>query len=379
MTEYQPRNMLVTGGAGFIGCNFVRYMLASDPDLHIVNLDALTYAGSLDNLKDLPGASRHTFVQGDICDRALIDRLLREHRIDTIVHFAAESHVDNSIAGPEIFVKTNVMGTFTLLDAARHYWIDELGGKRETSDGSASGAADLTSASAMRSSFTVPHLGRDEVYGTLASDDPAFTETTPYAPNSPYSASKAGSDHLVRAYFHTYGLPVTTTNCSNNYGPFQHAEKLIPTIIRNCLNGTPIPVYGDGSNIRDWLYVEDHCSGIDAVIRKGRLGECYNIGGINEWTNINIVRLICELMDEYKAVTSHQSQVTSHQSPVTSHQSPVTSHQSLISFVTDRPGHDWRYAIDATKMVNELGWKPVETFETGIRKSVNWYLNEWNR
>ncbi|MFQ5345844.1 MAG: dTDP-glucose 4,6-dehydratase [Mariprofundus sp.] len=349
---YQPKNILVTGGAGFIGCNYVRFMLSSYPDVHIVNLDLLTYAGSLDNLKDLPdkvnggngreGAlgyeSRHSFVQGDICDRQLIDRLLHDHEIDTIVHFAAESHVDNSISGPEVFVKTNVMGTFTLLEAARQYWLE----------------------STSLPSFRFHHISTDEVYGTLGPDDAAFSETTPYAPNSPYSASKAGSDHLVRAYFHTYGLPVTTTNCSNNYGPYQHGEKLIPTIIRNCLNGNPIPVYGDGSNIRDWLYVEDHCSGIDAVIRSGQLGETYNIGGINEWTNIDIVKYICGLMDEFEAAGLHRS--------------GISDHASLIAFVTDRPGHDWRYAIDATKMGQELDWKPAETFETGIRKTVQWYL-----
>jgi len=347
---YTPKNILVTGGAGFIGSNYVRYMLSSDPDIHVVNLDLLTYAGSLDNLKDLPDkvnagngrdgalgyASRHSFVQGDICDRKLIDRLLHEYEIDTIVHFAAESHVDNSISGPEVFVKTNVMGTFTLLEAARQYWLEN----------------------SSRSSFRFHHISTDEVYGTLEKGDPAFSEITPYAPNSPYSASKAGSDHLVRAYFHTYGLPVTTTNCSNNYGPYQHSEKLIPTIIRHCLNGSPIPVYGDGSNIRDWLYVEDHCSGIDAVIRRGQLGETYNIGGINEWANIDIVKCICRLMDEFSADGCQ------------------SGHESLISFVTDRPGHDWRYAIDATKMGQELGWKPVETFETGIRKTVQWYLRK---
>jgi len=337
MSEFKPKNILVTGGAGFIGCNYVRYMLTNDPDVKIVNLDKLTYAGSLDNLKDLPDkGARHTFVQGDICDRQLVDRLLCEHEIDTIVHFAAESHVDNSISGPEIFVQTNVMGTFSLLEAARQYWIEEggLGHK----------------------SFRFHHISTDEVYGTLSEEDPAFTEATPYAPNSPYSASKAGSDHLVRAYFHTYGLPVTTTNCSNNYGPYQHSEKLIPTIIRNCVNGSPIPVYGDGSNIRDWLYVEDHCSGIDAVIRKGQLGETYNIGGINEWANIDICKLICQLMDEHKSENAQ--------------------HEKLIAFVQDRAGHDWRYAIDASKMSNELGWSPAETFETGIRKTVEWYLNE---
>lgn len=333
--KYKPENMLITGGAGFIGCNFVRYILANDPDVRIVNLDLLTYAGSLDNLKGLPGESRHTFVQGDICDRELIDRLLREYEIDTVVHFAAESHVDNSISGPEVFIKTNVLGTFTLLEAARQYWQQE-----KTFD---------------QTQCRFHHISTDEVYGTLEADDSAFSETTAYAPNSPYSASKAGSDHLVRAYFHTYGLPVTTTNCSNNYGPYQHSEKLIPTIIRNCVNATPIPVYGDGSNIRDWLYVEDHCSGIDAVVRKGSLGEVYNIGGINEWRNIDIVKCICGLMDEAGRRNA--------------------PHESLISFVTDRPGHDWRYAIDATKMGKELGWKPAETFETGIHKTVQWYLN----
>ncbi|HXH72590.1 MAG TPA: dTDP-glucose 4,6-dehydratase, partial [Mariprofundaceae bacterium] len=262
---YQPRTMLVTGGAGFIGCNFVHHMLESDLEVRIVNLDALTYAGSLDNLKGLPDENRHTFVQGDICDRALIDQLLREHEIDTIVHFAAESHVDNSITGPGVFVHTNVIGTFTLLEAARQYWQQEKGWN------------------ASRCRFH--HISTDEVYGTLKADDPAFSEITPYAPNSPYSASKAGSDHLVRAWFHTYGLPVATTNCSNNYGPFQHAEKFIPTVIRSCLQQKPIPVYGDGTNIRDWLYVRDHCAGIEAVLRRGRPGETYNIGGINEWRN----------------------------------------------------------------------------------------------
>jgi len=334
MSDFTPRRMLVTGGAGFIGCNYVRYMLESDANVRIVNLDALTYAGSLDNLKNLPDASRHTFVQGDICDRALIDRLLREHEIDTIVHFAAESHVDNSIAGPEVFVRTNVMGTFTLLDAARTCWQKEKGW----------GASECR----------FHHISTDEVYGTLSATDPAFSETTPYAPNSPYSASKAGSDHLVRAWYHTYKLPVTTTNCSNNYGPFQHGEKFIPTVIRSCVQGKSIPVYGDGSNIRDWLYVMDHCSGIDAVVRRGQLGECYNIGGINEWKNIDICRLICQLLDEHRPQNA--------------------PHEKLITFVKDRPGHDWRYAIDASKMNDELGWQPAETFETGIRKTVAWYL-----
>ena len=336
MSNFKPKNILVTGGAGFIGCNYVRYMLEAYHDVNIINLDALTYAGSLDNLKDLPDKSRHTFVQGDICDRELIDKLIREYEIDTVVHFAAESHVDNSIASPEVFVKTNVLGTFTLLDSARNYWQDEKAWGKDK--------------------CRFHHISTDEVYGTLEADDPAFNEFTAYAPNSPYSASKAGSDHLVRAYFHTYGLPVTTTNCSNNYGPYQHSEKFIPTVIRRCLEQKSIPVYGDGSNIRDWLYVRDHCSGIDAVVRRGVLGEVYNIGGINEWKNIDICKLICSLMDEYKPRNM--------------------PHEHLIAFVSDRPGHDWRYAIDATKMNDKLGWQPDETFETGIRKTILWYLEK---
>ena len=334
MADYMPKNILITGGAGFIGCNFVRYMLAKYDDVNIVNLDKLTYAGTLENLKNLPDESRHTFVKGDICDRPLVEKLLRENSIDTIVHFAAESHVDRSISGPAEFIETNLIGTFTLLESSRQYWLEEekLG----------------------QDECRFHHISTDEVYGTLQADDPAFTETTAYAPNSPYSASKAGSDHLVRAWYHTYGLPVTTTNCSNNYGPYQHQEKFIPTVIRSCLEGNLIPVYGDGSNIRDWLYVEDHCSGIDAVIRQGKLGETYNIGGINEWANINICKLICQLMDLRKKGSA--------------------PHDNLISFVKDRPGHDWRYAINAEKMSSQLDWKPVETFETGIQKTVDWYL-----
>ncbi|MGB2681468.1 MAG: dTDP-glucose 4,6-dehydratase [Candidatus Competibacter sp.] len=329
---HQPRNVLVTGGAGFIGCNFVRHWLATDPEIRIVTLDLLTYAGSPDNLRDLPDPARHTFVRGDICDRPLVDRLLREHRIDTIAHFAAESHVDRSITGPAAFVQTNLVGTFTLLEAARTAWSEKPA----------------------PAECRFHHISTDEVYGTLQSDDPPFQETTPYAPNSPYSASKAGSDHLVRAYFHTYGLPVVTTNCSNNYGPFQHGEKFIPTVIRSCLLQKPIPVYGDGSNIRDWLYVEDHCRGIDAAIRGGKPGDTYNIGGCNEWANLNIVRRICALLDERRPQHA--------------------PHERLISFVTDRPGHDWRYAIDAGKMARELGWRPAETFDSGIVKTVDWYL-----
>jgi len=369
MSNFTLKHILVTGGAGFIGCNFVRYMLETDPDVRIVNLDALTYAGSMDNLKDLPEPSRHRFVQGDICDRELVDQLLREHQIDTVVHFAAESHVDNSISGPEVFVKTNVMGTFTLLEACRQYWLEELDGRREMSDDT-SPISHLTSHAASASKFRFHHISTDEVYGTLSADDPAFSETTPYAPNSPYSASKAGSDHLVRAYFHTYGLPVTTTNCSNNYGPYQHSEKFIPTVIRKCLEQESIPVYGDGSNIRDWLYVTDHCSGIDAVVRKGELGEVYNIGGINEWANIDICKLICQLMDELKPLDERRE--TGDVSDI----SHLTSHTDLITFVQDRAGHDWRYAIDAEKMNVQLNWQPDETFETGIRKTVKWYLNQ---
>jgi dTDP-glucose 4,6-dehydratase len=330
--EHHPRNVLVTGGAGFIGCNFVRHLLATDPDIRIVTLDLLTYAGSVANLADLPNSNRHTFVEGDICDRALVDQLLRAHQIDTIAHFAAESHVDRSITGPAAFVQTNLVGTFTLLEAARRAW---LAGKKTAG-------------------CRFHHISTDEVYGTLNRDDPPFQETTPYAPNSPYSASKAGSDHLVRAYFHTYGLPVVTTNCSNNYGPFQHGEKFIPTVIRSCLLQKSIPVYGDGSNIRDWLYVEDHCRGIETVIRRGKLGDTYNIGGCNEWANLNIVKRICALLDQRRPEHA--------------------PHAQLISFVTDRPGHDWRYAIAADKMERELDWRPLETFDTGIIKTVDWYI-----
>ena len=332
--RFRPGNALITGGAGFIGANFVRHWMASDPQIRVVNLDSLTYAGHLSNLDGMPGADRYTFVQGDICDEGLVTELLRIHVIDTIVHFAAESHVDRSITGPAVFIRTNVTGTFTLLEAARRYWLDEE--------------------KLNELSCRFHHISTDEVYGTLSATDPAFTEKTPYSPNSPYSASKAASDHLARAYHHTYGLPVTTSNCSNNYGPYQHPEKFIPTVIRSCMIGAPIPVYGDGSNIRDWLYVEDHCRGIDAVVRKGVPGECYNIGGWNEWSNIDIVRLICRLMDEARP--------------------DAGPHDRLITFVTDRPGHDWRYAIDASKIHSDLGWQPRESFESGIRKTMDWYL-----
>ncbi len=331
--------ILVTGGAGFIGSNFVLDWLAAS-DEPVVNLDALTYAGNLRNLASLQGDARHAFVKGDIGDRALVERLLAEHRPRAIVHFAAESHVDRSIHGPAAFIKTNVEGTFTLLEAARGYW-SALGGEA-------------------KSRFRFLHVSTDEVYGSLGPHDPAFTEAHPYQPNSPYSASKAASDHLVRAWHHTYGLPVVTTNCSNNYGPYHFPEKLIPLMIVNALAGKPMPIYGDGLNVRDWLYVRDHCSGIRAVLEHGRLGETYNIGGWNEKTNREIVHTVCALLDELRP-------------------DPAGSYSRLITFVTDRPGHDRRYAIDARKIARELGWRPAETFESGIRKTVQWYLDhaEW--
>jgi len=334
MSNFTPHHILVTGGAGFIGSHFVRYIIEMNREVKVINLDLLTYAGSLDNLGELPDPDRHIFVKGDIGDRPLVKSLLREYEIDTIVHFAAESHVDRSIIGPDAFIQTNVNGTFTLLEEARQYWLDE---KKFDS-----GACRFH------------HISTDEVYGTLGPEDPAFSETTPYAPNSPYSASKAASDHLVRAYHHTYGLSVTTTNCSNNYGPYQHEEKFIPTVIRSCMEGRQIPVYGDGSNIRDWLYVVDHCSAIWSVIQQGRIGETYNIGGCNNWNNLAIVKLLCATLEE--AMDEKAAQFT-----------------RLISFVKDRPGHDWRYAIDSSKIQQELHWQPSETFESGIRKTVKWY------
>ncbi len=329
--------ILVTGGAGFIGSNFVLDWLA-DPatrGLPLVNLDALTYAGNLHNLDALRGDARHVFVQGDICERALLDRIFAEHRPRAVVHFAAESHVDRSILGPGAFIRTNVEGTFALLEAARAHW------------GALAGDA--------RAAFRFLHVSTDEVYGSLASDAPAFTETHPYEPNSPYSASKAASDHLVRAWHHTYGLPVLTTNCSNNYGPFQFPEKLIPLMIVNALAGKPLPVYGDGLQVRDWLYVLDHCSAIRAVLARGRVGETYNIGGWNEQPNVEIVHTICALLDELRP-------------------QPQGPQARLVQYVADRPGHDRRYAIDARKIERELGWRPAETFATGIRKTVQWYL-----
>ena len=327
--------ILVTGGAGFIGANFVLDWLRVS-DEPVVNLDALTYAGNLENLASLKGDARHIFVQGDICDRELIDRLLAQHQPRAIVHFAAESHVDRSIHGPGDFIRTNVNGTFTLLEAARGYW--------------------LGLDAAARAAFRFHHVSTDEVYGSLGPNDPAFTETKTYEPNSPYSASKAASDHLVRAWHHTYGLPVTTSNCSNNYGPYHFPEKLIPLMIANALAGKPLPVYGDGQQIRDWLYVTDHCSAIRAILETGKPGEVYNVGGWNEKPNIEIVKTVCALLDELRPRADGQP------------------YASQISYVTDRPGHDRRYAIDARKLEAELGWKPAETFETGIRKTVQWYL-----
>ena len=331
--------ILVTGGAGFIGANFVLDWIAATGE-PVVNLDALTYAGNLESLKSLDGDARHIFVKGDIGDRPLLDRLLAEHQPRAIVHFAAESHVDRSIHGPGTFVQTNVNGTFALLEAARSYWAPLPADRKQA--------------------FRFHHVSTDEVYGSLAPTDPAFTENHPYEPNSPYSASKAASDHLVRAWHHTYGLPVLTTNCSNNYGPYHFPEKLIPLMIVNALAGKPLPVYGDGQQVRDWLYVKDHTSAIREVLARGRLGETYNVGGWNEKPNIEIVKTVCALLDEMKP-------------------DPAGSYSRLITYVTDRPGHDRRYAIDARKLERELGWKPAETFETGIRKTVRWYLDntEW--
>ena len=328
--------ILVTGGAGFIGGNFVLDWLQAHSE-PVINLDKLTYAGNLETLASLQGDERHIFVQGDIGDRALVDRLLAEHQPRAIINFAAESHVDRSIHGPEDFIQTNIVGTFHLLESVRGYYNN------------------LPEAD--KAAFRFLHVSTDEVYGTLASDAPAFTETHPYEPNSPYSASKAASDHLVRAYHHTYGLPVLTTNCSNNYGPYHFPEKLIPLMIVNALAGKPLPVYGDGLQIRDWLYVKDHCSAIRRVLEAGQLGETYNVGGWNEKPNIEIVQTICRLLDAQRPRADGQSYATQ------------------ITYVKDRPGHDRRYAIDARKLERELGWKPAETFDTGIAKTVQWYLN----
>ena len=333
------KNVLVTGGAGFIGSNFVRYLLEADPQVQIINLDALTYAGSLENLKDLPNADHHTFVQGDICNRDFVRDLLRQYQIDTIIHFAAETHVDRSILGPEPFIQTNVIGTFTLLEAARQYWQVE----------------NVLPLDQVR----FHHVSTDEVYGTLAPDDPAFSETTPYAPNSPYAASKASSDHLVRSYNHTYQLPVTISNCSNNYGPRQFPEKLIPLVILNALTGKHLPVYGDGQQIRDWLFVTDHCEAIHKIVVDGKPGETYNIGGNNQPANLTIIETICDLLDELQPLAE--------------------PHRSLIKFVTDRPGHDRRYAMNISKIERDLGWKPRHSLTDGLLATVQWILAnpEW--
>lgn len=333
------KTILVTGGAGFIGSNFIPYFLDSQVDYKVVNLDLLTYAGNLDNLKEAENNSRYEFVKGDICDRILIESLFAKHNFDGVIHFAAESHVDNSIAGPEAFIRTNINGTFTLLDVARKAWMEEPFKYKPGFE-----------------TKRFLHVSTDEVYGSLGKEG-LFTETTPYAPNSPYSASKASSDLLVRSYFHTYGLNVVTTNCSNNYGPKQHNEKLIPTIIRKALSNQPIPIYGDGMNVRDWLYVLDHAHGINLAFHKGKSGETYNIGGRNERTNNQIVNTICEILDTKKPRADGKS------------------YKQQITYVKDRAGHDKRYAIDATKMETELSWKAEENFETGITKTINWYLN----
>ena len=329
--------ILITGGAGFIGGNFVLDWLADPTAESVVNLDKLTYAGNLATLEALEGDSRHTFVQGDIGDQQLVIDLLKTHQPRAIVHFAAESHVDRSIHGPAEFVQTNIVGTFNLLECARAYWngLDESN----------------------KAGFRFHHVSTDEVYGSLSASDPAFTETHPYEPNSPYSASKAASDHLVRAWFHTYGLPVITSNCSNNYGPYHFPEKLIPLVILNALGNKPLPIYGDGQQVRDWLYVGDHCAAIREVLAKGKLGETYNIGGWNEKTNIDVVKTICTILDELRPRADGKS------------------YAEQIAFVKDRPGHDRRYAMDASKLKRELGWRPAETFDSGIRKTVQWYLD----
>jgi len=332
-------NILVTGGAGFIGSNFIRYIQKVDPNINIINFDLLTYAGSLENLRNLPQPENHQFIQGDICEQLLIEEIIRKNHIDTIVHFAAESHVDRSLQGPKAFIQTNILGTFSLLEAARNVWLNDKIFKQDV--------------------VRFHHISTDEVYGTLAPNDPAFQETTPYAPNSPYAASKASSDHLVRSYNHSFGLPVTISNCSNNYGPYQFPEKLIPLMILNALTGKPLPIYGDGMQIRDWLYVEDHCEAIWSIIQSGKIGESYNIGGGNQPPNIEIVKTICNILDE-KGL-------------------PSSPHVSLITYVKDRPGHDRRYAMNIDKIRDELGWQPKHDLAKGLRDTVDWYLdnNDW--
>jgi len=333
------KNILITGGAGFIGSNFIVYALKQYPEAKIINLDKLTYAGELSNLEEVATNPNYTFIQGDICDKELINKIFEQHKIDAVIHFAAESHVDNSIEKPDEFITTNIFGTFNLLNTAREFWMDKPHQFKKGCE-----------------TNRFHHISTDEVYGTLG-DTGLFTEETPYAPNSPYSASKASSDFIVRSHFHTYGMNMVTTNCSNNYGPKQHDEKLIPTIIRKALSGENIPIYGDGKNIRDWLYVLDHCKGIDLVFQNGKAGETYNIGGKNERNNLYIANSICEILDDI--LPKNQS------------------YKEQITFVKDRPGHDFRYAIDATKIETQLGWNADEKFETGIRKAVNWYIEKY--
>ena len=335
------KNILVTGGAGFIGSNFIRYLLGNAPAVQIINLDLLTYAGSLENLKDLPAPDRHVFVKGDVTDQALINGILNHYKIDTIVHFAAETHVDRSILGPAQFIQTNIIGTFTLLEAARKYWLDEKAIPVETA--------------------RFHHVSTDEVFGSLSPSDPPFNENTPYDPRSPYSASKASSDHLVRAYYHTYGLPVSISNCTNNYGPYQFPEKLIPLMITNAMTGKSLPVYGDGQQVRDWLYVEDHCEAIHSILDKGKPGETYAIGGDNQPPNLTLVKQICGILDELFPDSKN------------------TPHEKLIKFVTDRPGHDRRYDMDISKIKKELNWQPKESLGSGLTRTIKWYAThpEW--
>jgi len=332
------KHLLVTGGAGFIGSNFIRHLLEVEPEVKVINLDALTYAGSMENLSAIQNPDQHIFVHGNICNRSLVESLINDYQVDTIVHFAAESHVDRSILGPDEFVQTNIVGTFTLLETFRKYLTDTFKGNHKYQP-------------------RFHHISTDEVFGSLNPYDPPFSEATNYAPNSPYAASKAASDHLVRSYGHTYGLAYNVTNCSNNYGPYQFPEKLIPLMILNALEGNPLPVYGDGQQIRDWLFVEDHCEAILTVLRKGIPGETYIIGGNNQPSNLSIVQSICEILDKLRP------------------ESPHLPHQNLIQFVTDRPGHDRRYAMDITKIKRELGWEPRQSLESGLRKTVQWYLS----
>ncbi len=421
-----PISILVTGCAGFIGSNFVPYFLQKYPEYRIINLDLLTYAGSLENLKEVENHPRHIFIKGDICDRKLVEEIFNEYDIQGVIHFAAESHVDNSIKNPGVFIETNVNGTFTLLDVAYKHWMDGPFKYKERYLDIGYGEMDMeydpesdisysnnqipapktqipkpntqnpSPISQIPSPISQPprfhHISTDEVYGTLG-ETGLFTEETPYAPNSPYSASKAASDMIVRSYHHTYGMNTVITNCSNNYGPKQHDEKLIPTIIRNAIEGNPIPIYGDGKNIRDWLYVLDHCKGIDLAFHKGRAGETYNIGGRNERDNLYIANKICEILDELypiekndqiKSSTQNPAPKTRNPEPGTKNQKSTTQHpkpktyKSFITFVPDRPGHDRRYAIDAAKIEKELGWRADENFETGIVKTIKWYLERYN-